>query len=288
MDTPPTVSAPSPPGAGLSRRHRLCSPCGAMSDPTLTLDLSPPCLDALREALRLPAAVGLKIAHRGVVLTSDEGPRRRIEVNGRRLGRGPRLLIDGDTLRYAGVARRLQLSPPDPALPPLEPGADPSTRALALAGLRAPERLWELGPHLLLVSGAALGQRWPLSAGETEIGRGPRADLRLHDFRVSREHAALSLDAAGRATLRDLKSRHGVYLNGRRIRARALKSGDEFTLGPVTLRYLCPRAQDPLPPSAAPQAQAPLPAPAPAPWALVFAALLVGAGVATALMSLSR
>jgi len=44
------------------------------------------------------------------------------------------------------------------------------------------------------------GRTYPLSIGSTVIGRGDQANLRLPDVGISRRHARLDYDGAGRAT----------------------------------------------------------------------------------------
>ncbi|HZT82201.1 MAG TPA: FHA domain-containing protein [Gemmataceae bacterium] len=74
-------------------------------------------------------------------------------------------------------------------------------------------------------------REFPLTQAEFLIGRGTDCDLRLHGAEVSRHHCLLRL-GAGEATLVDLGSSNGTYLNGRRVRSQAaLNSGDELRIG---------------------------------------------------------
>lgn len=76
----------------------------------------------------------------------------------------------------------------------------------------------------------------PLQQPVLIIGRSPTADLRLDDETVSRQHALL-LVRQGAAMLIDNHSRNGVWMDGRRVRAVLLRDGDQFVVGPHTLRY---------------------------------------------------
>ena len=70
-----------------------------------------------------------------------------------------------------------------------------------------------------------------------KIGRAPENHLVLRDNRASRVHAAI-LQAGGEYFVEDLKSRAGVYLNGKRIDDRApLHDGDRIDFG-LTDSYL--------------------------------------------------
>ena len=76
----------------------------------------------------------------------------------------------------------------------------------------------------------ALGDR-PLT-----IGRNPDSDIVLIDDRVSRIHCGLRL-WDGEYYLKDLKSRNGTFVNGRRIEVTTLKAGDEVRVGQSILIF---------------------------------------------------
>jgi phosphoserine phosphatase RsbU/P len=70
------------------------------------------------------------------------------------------------------------------------------------------------------------------------VGRGSDCGLVIDDAAVSRQHAAIIVDAAG-VSVEDLGSRHGTRVNGRLIRAgraTAVGEGDLLQLGPCVLR----------------------------------------------------
>jgi pSer/pThr/pTyr-binding forkhead associated (FHA) protein len=71
----------------------------------------------------------------------------------------------------------------------------------------------------------------PLKQGEFLIGRGPDCDLRLPISAISRHHCIIRL-TDNEATLLDLGSSNGTYLNGQRVRSQAaLHSGDDLRVG---------------------------------------------------------
>lgn len=134
------------------------------------------------------------------------------------------------------------------------------------------------------------------------LGRDASADLTLVHADVSRHHAELTITLDG-AAIRDLGSKNGMVVNGRKLEQAALEHGSRLAFGELELlfehhgdridRLLArsgeltvrrPRAQEPtgrnnpsLGPSLGSQA-APLPSRSlllPALAALVFAALLV-------------
>lgn len=62
------------------------------------------------------------------------------------------------------------------------------------------------------------------------VGRSPKCDVRLKHPTVSREHARLFL-RGDRLVVADLESRYGTFVNGQRIRERALRPDDRVRFG---------------------------------------------------------
>ncbi len=76
-----------------------------------------------------------------------------------------------------------------------------------------------------------------LPVGTFFIGRGADCQLALDDTMVSRRHAALHITAEG-ASIEDLGSRNGVFLNGVRIdRSEALHDSDQLRIGSQDLAF---------------------------------------------------
>jgi len=76
-----------------------------------------------------------------------------------------------------------------------------------------------------------------LLEGENVIGRDPDAALWIDHSSVSRRHATI-LIASGRATLEDLKSKNGTFLNDERVlRRTVLTDGDRVRIGPETIVF---------------------------------------------------
>ncbi len=68
------------------------------------------------------------------------------------------------------------------------------------------------------------------------IGRNPDSDIILLDERVSRIHCGLRL-WDGEYYLKDLKSRNGTMVNGRRVEVATLKPGDQIRVGSTDLVF---------------------------------------------------
>ncbi len=68
--------------------------------------------------------------------------------------------------------------------------------------------------------------------GETVIGRGREAQVRLDDAGSSRAHARLIPTGDGIYVLEDLGSLNGTFVDGKRIDRTELRSGDRINIGP--------------------------------------------------------
>ena len=82
------------------------------------------------------------------------------------------------------------------------------------------------------------GKEIPLYEGDLVLGRSRSCAVRIDEETVSRSHALLSL-RNGQATVRDLGSSNGLFVNGRRMtRESELKSGDVIGLGSATMSVM--------------------------------------------------
>jgi pSer/pThr/pTyr-binding forkhead associated (FHA) protein len=62
------------------------------------------------------------------------------------------------------------------------------------------------------------------------IGRDPKADIMVDDASISRRHVELAI-SKGVAMVRDLGSRNGIFVNGKRVTRAQLQSGDALRIG---------------------------------------------------------
>jgi len=86
------------------------------------------------------------------------------------------------------------------------------------------------------------GGRAALGEGEHILGRDALASVVLDSSSVSRRHARIVL-AAGKATVEDLGSKNGTFLNERAVRApQPLADGDKLRIGSVGLTFRILRA----------------------------------------------
>jgi pSer/pThr/pTyr-binding forkhead associated (FHA) protein len=74
-----------------------------------------------------------------------------------------------------------------------------------------------------------------LPGGVKTLGRATGADFIVDAALVSRVHCRLTVSTDGRLEVRDLESTNGTYVNGARIDAQALASGDRVQIGRIEL-----------------------------------------------------
>jgi pSer/pThr/pTyr-binding forkhead associated (FHA) protein len=125
--------------------------------------------------------------------------------------------------------------PDDGGAPPGPPGPPDGTRALAGAILAGNHLAF--GPRLVVVEGPSIGAAFALRDGAV-LGRGRGAEIALGDTLASRRHALFTI-RDGRARLRDLSSKNGVAVNGRRVGPAeiSLDAGDALLVGESVLVY---------------------------------------------------
>jgi hypothetical protein len=92
--------------------------------------------------------------------------------------------------------------------------------------------------RIQIQNGGFEGMVFELSSAETLIGRNPTTDITLLDEGISREHAVILLDEeSGEYVVEDLQSTNGTKVNGKRVRSKALQSGDLIALGRTRFQF---------------------------------------------------
>ena len=84
------------------------------------------------------------------------------------------------------------------------------------------------------------GERYPLMGAITVLGRDDSADIVLDDPGVSRRHSEIRVTHDGPhlvASIRDLGSTNGTFLNSERISSGRLNDGDRITVGRTSVTY---------------------------------------------------
>jgi two-component system cell cycle response regulator len=89
--------------------------------------------------------------------------------------------------------------------------------------------------YLVVLAGASVGEMYKIDGAKTIIGRGTKAQIRLLDDGISREHAQLVM-IKDRVVLQDLGSTNGTYCNGLKVEAnKELVDGDKILVGSTTI-----------------------------------------------------
>ncbi|MDP8999021.1 MAG: GGDEF domain-containing protein [Myxococcota bacterium] len=85
---------------------------------------------------------------------------------------------------------------------------------------------------LTVVKGPSVGRVFSVREGETILGRGRDAHVRVDDVGASREHAHILAEQGGHYFIEDLRSTNGTFVDGRRVERWELSSGDRINIGP--------------------------------------------------------
>ena len=125
---------------------------------------------------------------------------------------------------------------PHPAPPPPPQPAEDTAMASPTPGplfpQPAPEGTASMMPRAWLegVSGAMMGQRIDITHTDTLVGRSTSCDVQVFDPKASRKHFLIRF-GNGAFYLQDQQSSRGTMINGKRVMAQRLTSGDRIELG---------------------------------------------------------
>lgn len=88
-------------------------------------------------------------------------------------------------------------------------------------------------PTLIIVKGPQMGSTFELTDSVVTIGRDPSNTVFLNDMTVSRRHARLDLSGleSGLATIEDLGSLNGTWVDGAIVNRALLKDGSTIQVG---------------------------------------------------------
>jgi len=111
-------------------------------------------------------------------------------------------------------------------------------------------------PYLTWQSGVALGQRFDINQDFNLIGSDRTYCQIILDYDlISRRHATLEIDQSGTATLVDLASTNGTFVNGERVTRQQLTEGDQIAFGPTGEFIFTYHTEPPEPQGALPETQ---------------------------------
>ena len=92
---------------------------------------------------------------------------------------------------------------------------------------------------IIIMSGSNKGDYYPLGHRTNVIGRDEALLIQILDEHVSRKHLQIRFDKdRGKYFAFDMKSKHGVFINGRKIEAEtALADNDQIYIGQTDLLF---------------------------------------------------
>ena len=93
-----------------------------------------------------------------------------------------------------------------------------------------------MNANLVLLAKNGKQKTFPIPSNVTVIGRRKNCDFRIPLESVSRRHCQLSYEE-GNLRIRDLGSRNGTYLNGKKVEEVEVQPGDFLQIGPVTFAF---------------------------------------------------
>lgn len=172
---------------------------------------------------------------RGYVLV-DHSTTNGTRVGGARVVPGrQKPLRDGDRIELGGFSIVISAGIPVSRAMSVERTAS-LARRLARVSLEDSEEVGR--PFITILNGPHEGRRHaiPDAPARLVVGRGEDCDLILDDADLSREHAELEVSFDG-VSFRDLGSKNGIFLGGRRVADRLLDDRDELRLGATVLRF---------------------------------------------------
>lgn len=92
---------------------------------------------------------------------------------------------------------------------------------------------------IIVMTGTQKGDYYPLGRRTNVIGRDEALPVQILDDRVSRKHMKIHYNPeSGRHSAIDMDSKHGVFINGRKITDETvLNDGDYITIGKTSIFF---------------------------------------------------
>ena len=92
---------------------------------------------------------------------------------------------------------------------------------------------YQAKPTISIVKGPMSGETFELDEREITLGRDPKNSVFLNDMTVSRHHAHIDLSglSSGFATIEDLGSLNGTWVDGAIVNRAVLKDGSTIQIG---------------------------------------------------------
>ena len=114
---------------------------------------------------------------------------------------------------------------------------DDLTTQFALNSGDLPQLPADKNIYLKVLAGPKAEGIYQLSQPVITIGRGSKADLYIPDAAISRKHCVIEI-SSNKTVLRDLDSKNGTIVDGKRINSTIIQNKAEILLGDSRLCYI--------------------------------------------------
>ncbi len=108
------------------------------------------------------------------------------------------------------------------------------TDETVVTNIRGLDKTKEKQAYIIFLSGPLVGKIHLLEESTLIIGRGTDVEIPINDLGISRHHASLHYEN-GKATLKDMGSTNGTFVNGQRIQEFVLSDGDKIQISSSTI-----------------------------------------------------
>jgi len=80
-------------------------------------------------------------------------------------------------------------------------------------------------------------KEFKIDQNEIIIGRDPGSAIQIDNIAISREHACI-VKGSNDYFIEDMNSKNGIFINGKKITKKFLKTNDEITIGKYSLQII--------------------------------------------------
>lgn len=152
------------------------------------------------------------------------------------------LIQENDLVQIGNNVFRFSLTPPEKSEEEKKPVSEKIEEEEPLTLGRFDSQDEMHGKWIIkVITGPSSGALFTLTPGQSYIiGSDPGScDIILHDISISKNHARITLSEEMQASIVDLESRNGVYVNSQKIKNdRVLEEKDLITLGTTSILYV--------------------------------------------------
>ena len=91
--------------------------------------------------------------------------------------------------------------------------------------------------NILLKLQDTVFKEFKIDQNKVIIGRDPGSDIQIDNIAISREHACI-VKGPNDYFIEDMNSKNGIFIHGKKINKKFLKTNDEITIGKYSLQIV--------------------------------------------------